>query len=198
MNFLFGHPPAHSFSCRISWSLLVTSRHYWSCDLDFAPRAVVLPVCVLNFLAFCCWWSMSLLNLCVYCTSARTTLLPWKIVECPLFTFTFKQFYEEKVGSQFSDRVLKQVFFGQTNETLDLVDYDLVVAEVLFVFGRYKEVQCGERGCFWTTPGSYVHIVHVQSVWLTTYLLIYKLDRCFTNVSLWKNAGECIHCSHEW
>ena len=26
---------------------------------------------------------------------------------------------------------------GQTKETLDLVDYDLVVAEALFVFGRY-------------------------------------------------------------
>jgi len=62
---------------------------------------------------------------------------PWKIAECPLPTFTFKQFYEEKVGSEFSDRVLKQVFVGQTKESLDLVDYDLVVAEVLSVFGRY-------------------------------------------------------------
>ena len=62
---------------------------------------------------------------------------PWKIAECPLPTFTFKQFYEEKVGSEFSDRVLKQVFAGQTKESLDLVDYDLVVAEVLSVFGRY-------------------------------------------------------------
>ena len=35
-----------------------------------------------------------------------------------------------------SDRVLKQVFVGQTKESLDLVDYDLVVAEVLSVFGR--------------------------------------------------------------
>ena len=58
-------------------------------------------------------------------------------MECPLPTFTFKQFYQEKVGSRFSDRVLKQVFVGQTKDTLDLVDYDLVVAEVLFVFGRY-------------------------------------------------------------
>lgn len=30
------------------------------------------------------------------------------------------------------------------------------------------------------------------------YLLIYKLDKCFTNVSLSKNAGECIHSSHEY
>ena len=44
-----------------------------------------------------------------------------------------------KVGSEFSDRVLKQVFVGQTKETLDLVDYDLVVAEVLSVFGRYMK-----------------------------------------------------------
>ena len=80
---------------------------------------------------------MGLLNFCVYCTSARRTLLPWKIAECPLPTFTFKQFYEEKVGSEFSDQVLKQVFVGQTKESLDLVDNDLVVAEVLSVFGRY-------------------------------------------------------------
>ena len=80
---------------------------------------------------------MGLLNFCVYCTSARRTLLPLKIAECPLPTFTFKQFYEEKVGSEFSDRVLKQVFVGQIKESLDLVDHDLVVAEVLSVFGRY-------------------------------------------------------------
>ena len=70
----------------------------------------------------------------MYCTSART-LFPWKIAECRLPTFTFKQFYEEKVGSEFSDRVLKQVFVGQTKESLDLVDYDLVAVEVLSVFG---------------------------------------------------------------
>jgi len=80
---------------------------------------------------------MGLLNVCVYCTSTRRTLFPWKIAECPLPTFTFKQFYEEKVGSEFSDRVLKLVFVGQTKESLDLVDYDLVVAEVLSAFGRY-------------------------------------------------------------
>ena len=79
----------------------------------------------------------------MYCTSARITLFPWKITECPLPTFTLKQFYEEKVGSEFSDRVLKH-FGGQTKESLDLVDYDLVVAEVLSVC----EVQCGERGWF--------------------------------------------------
>ena len=32
---------------------------------------------------------------------------------------------------------------------------------------------------------------------LRTSCQIYKLDRCFTNVSLSKNAGECIHSSHE-
>ena len=64
-------------------------------------------------------------------------LSPWKIAECPLPTFTFKQFYEEKVGSKFSDRVLKQVFVGQTKESLDLVDCDLVIAEVRSFFGRY-------------------------------------------------------------
>ena len=61
--------------------------------------------------------------------------MAWKIAECPLPTFTFKQYYEEKVGSEFSDQVLKQV--GQTKESLDLVDHDLVVPEVLSVFGRY-------------------------------------------------------------
>ena len=78
----------------------------------------------------------------MYCTSTRRTLFPWNIAECPLPTFTFKQFYEEKVGSEFSDRVLKQVFVGQTKESLDLVDYDLVVAEVLSVFFEICRVQC--------------------------------------------------------
>jgi len=67
------------------------------------------------------------------CIALQQELFPWKIAECPLLTFTFKQFYEEKVGSELSDRVLKQVFVGQTKESLDLVDYDLVVAEVLFL-----------------------------------------------------------------
>ena len=89
---------------------------------------------------------MGRLNFCVYCTSART-LLAWKI-ECPLPTFTFKQFYEKKVGSEFSERVLKQVFVGQTKESLDLVDYDLVVAKVLSVFGRYVKYSVEKKSDF--------------------------------------------------
>ena len=76
------------------------------------------------------------------CIALQQELFPWNIAECPLPTFTFKQFYEEKVGSEFSDRVLKQVFVGQTKESLDLVDYDLVVAEVLSVFFEICRVQC--------------------------------------------------------
>ena len=91
---------------------------------------------------------MGLLNFCVHCTSARRTLLPWKIAECPLPTFTFKQFCEEKVGSEFSDQVLKQVFVGQTKESLDQVDHDLVVAEVLSVFGRYVKYNAEKESDF--------------------------------------------------
>ena len=92
---------------------------------------------------------MGLLNFCAYCTSTGRTIFPWKIVVCPLPTSTFKQFYKERVGSEFSDRVLKQVFVGQSKESLDLVDCDLVVSEVLSAFGRYVcEVHCGERGWF--------------------------------------------------
>jgi len=57
---------------------------------------------------------MCLLNFCVY--SLQQKLFPWKIAECPLPTFTFKQSYEAKVGSEFSDQVLKQVFVGQTKD----------------------------------------------------------------------------------
>ena len=35
--------------------------------------------------------TMNLLNFSVYYIST-TTLLPWKVVECPVPTFTFKQF----------------------------------------------------------------------------------------------------------
>ena len=35
--------------------------------------------------------------------------------------------------------MLKQIFAGQTKETSDLADYDLVATEVLFVFGRYMK-----------------------------------------------------------
>ena len=83
---------------------------------------------------------MGLLNFYVYCTSARRTLLPWNIAECPLPTFTFKQFYEEKVGSEFSDRVLKQVFVGQTKESLDLVANDLVFGHWSLVPGPWSLV----------------------------------------------------------
>ena len=108
---------------------------------------------------------MGLLNFSVYCTSARRTLLPWKIAECPLPTFTFKQFYEEKVVSEFSDRVLKQDFVGQTKESLDLVDHDLVVAEVLSVFGRYVvkynvEKEAGSEPPQVATYTSYVIIMN--------------------------------------
>ena len=80
---------------------------------------------------------MGLLTYCVYCTSSRRTILPWRIGKCQVPTLTFKQFYDEQVGSGYSDRVLKEVFVGQNKESLDLVDYDLTMAEVLSVFGRY-------------------------------------------------------------
>ena len=55
-----GHPPVRNFNGRINWSLLVTLRHYWSRDLDSAPREAVLPVCVSSFLAFYC-----LISVCI-------------------------------------------------------------------------------------------------------------------------------------
>ena len=66
-----------------------------------------------------------------------------------------------------SDRVLKQVFVGQTKESLDLVDYDLAVAEVLSVFERWcvKYIVEREAGC--QPPQVYTvatYILHAQSV----------------------------------
>ena len=104
----------------------MTLRHYWSRDLDSAPRAAVLPVCVSSFLAPFTVDKVWVCSISVCIALQQEELLPWKIAECPLPTFTFKQFYEDKVGSEFSDRVLKQVFVGQTKESLDLVDYDLL------------------------------------------------------------------------
>ena len=81
---------------------------------------------------------MGLLNFCVYCASPRRTVLHWRIADCSLPTTTFKQFYDEHVvGCDYLQYVLKQAFVGHTKESLDLVDYDLSVAEVVSVFGRY-------------------------------------------------------------
>ena len=81
----------------------------------------------------------------MYCTSAGRTLLPRKIAECPLPTFVVLR---RESRLQFSDRVLKQVFVGQTKESLDLVDHDLVVAEVLSVLGRYVKYNVEKESDF--------------------------------------------------
>ena len=139
---------------------------------------------------------MGLLNFCVYCTSARRTLLPWKIAECPLPTFTFKQFYEEKVGSEFSDRVLKQVFVGQTKESLDLVDHDLVVAEVLSVFGRYVkynvEKEAGSEPPQVATYTSYMYKVSEKYVFVRGLRCYEPLEKLYYSVGSYEHI--CIYC----
>ena len=44
-----GHPPARNFNQLV---IIGDARHYWSRDLDSAPREAVLAVCVSSFLAF--------------------------------------------------------------------------------------------------------------------------------------------------
>ena len=66
--YVSGHPPTCIFNGRINWSLLVMwSRFSASCP--FVLRD---------------YKKMGLFNFCVYCTSARRSLLPWKIAECAL------------------------------------------------------------------------------------------------------------------
>ena len=91
----------------------MTLRHYWSSDLDSVPRAraAVLPVCV-SSLPFTVD-NVSAQFLCVLHFSKNSFPMEDSRMSTSYF---YLQAVEEKVGSEFSDRVLKQVFVGQTKE----------------------------------------------------------------------------------
>ncbi len=83
---------------------------------------------------------MGLLNYSVYCVSSRKTILPWRTADCSLPSLTFKQFYDQHVvDCDYFDPlyVLKQVFVGHSKENMDMVDYDIIVTEVISMFGWY-------------------------------------------------------------
>ena len=71
-------------------------RHYWSRDLD---QHLVQLFCLFVFRAFSPFTVAQFL--CVLHFGKNSFAM--KIAERPLPTFTLKQFYEEKVGSEFSD-----------------------------------------------------------------------------------------------
>ena len=65
-------------------------------------------------------------------------ILPWKIsaVNSPLCTF--KDSFESEIKPQCNDDcVLSQVFTGKTKDTLDIVDANLIIAQVIPMFGPF-------------------------------------------------------------
>ena len=81
---------------------------------------------------------MTLINYSTYCLSKKNTILPWKISAVNQPLCTFKDFYESEIKQQCNDGcVLSQVFTGKTKDSLDIVDANLIITQVIPMFGPF-------------------------------------------------------------
>ena len=81
---------------------------------------------------------MAMINYAVYSESSRRMLLSWRIASVNPPSSTFRSFFSVQVQDlcERSDEQ-SEVFVGQAKDHLDLVDPDLVIAEVVAVLGRF-------------------------------------------------------------
>lgn len=93
--------------------------------------------------------------------------MPWKIAAVGQPSFTFRQFFDAVVKLQCTTSnhdwcLLSQVFIGKAKETLDSVDQELIISEVVPIFGpfiKYTIEQEEEVGSY-----SFIHAcVHAMS-----------------------------------
>ena len=87
---------------------------------------------------------MGIINYTVYCRTARRVIVPWKITAVGQPSFTFRHFFDAVVKSQCTaststtsnppECLLSEVYIGKAKESLDHVDPDLIIEEVVPVF----------------------------------------------------------------
>lgn len=81
---------------------------------------------------------MSIINYCVYCTTKKSLILPWKITPVHPPSLTYSAFFHSDVAKQCpQESMLSNVYVGKSKDALDLVDGSLVVLEVGPLFGQF-------------------------------------------------------------
>ncbi len=81
---------------------------------------------------------MTIINYCVFCITNRKSVLPWQICAVNPPSLTFTNFFLSEVLPQCGNRCeISDVFVGKTKESLDHVSCELVIADVISVFGPF-------------------------------------------------------------
>ena len=94
------------------------------------------------------------MNFTVYNKTARTTVVPWRILGVNPPDLTFRGFYYKEgvryieCGSDISATQLEldTTFVGRNKERMDLVDPDLIVLDIIATFGPYVKFLVEEIG----------------------------------------------------
>ena len=93
---------------------------------------------------------MALLNFTV-CESNKT-VIPWRIKVADPPNLTFSQFFRDL---EVVDLKLSLTYVGKAKDRLDLVDSDLVIADVTTLFGPYTKFVSRRKGDQPSTSGNY-------------------------------------------
>ena len=99
---------------------------------------------------------MGVIDYTVYCQTKRRCLFPWKITSVGNPSCTFKEFFDTNIkpactassSSSSADPpqiILNEVYIGRAKDSLDLVDFDLIIEEVVPAFGRFVKFAVGHK-----------------------------------------------------
>ena len=82
---------------------------------------------------------MSIVNLTVFSSKTKRTLLPWQISPLHPPTLTFQEMYDTQLKSMaaVSQYDLAQVYIGKAKDALDLAEPSKIVSEVIKIFVHF-------------------------------------------------------------
>ena len=100
---------------------------------------------------------MGVINYAVYCHSKLRTILPWRIASVGPSS-SFRNVFQTVVMSRVHEECesllhlsLSEVFVGKSKDSLDVVDSDLNIDEVIPIFGPFVKYAVDEEKVFKTT-----------------------------------------------
>ena len=97
---------------------------------------------------------MGVIDYTVYCQTKRRSIIPWKITSVGHPSCTFKEFFATVIkpactaSTSSADPpqiVLNEVYVGKAKDSLDSVDFDLIIDEVVPVFGHFVKFAVGHN-----------------------------------------------------
>lgn len=97
---------------------------------------------------------MGVIDYAVYCQTKRRNILPWIITSVGNPSCTFRKLFETVIkpactastsSADTPQIVLNEVFIGKAKDSLDSVDIDLIIDEVVPVFGHFMKLAVGHN-----------------------------------------------------